>query len=89
MYSLNRERSRHNAELTSVSDLLSKAYELTDVTPLETDYTRAMKKPSRALRKAPDERHAVDALTYRHLVGRLREPAGLRDDEQSAVAVAQ
>ena len=83
-YSLNRERSRYNPELSSVSDVLSAHYGLTDVTPLETDYTRAMKKPTRARR--PSE--ADEALTYRHLFGRLRESGAARETG-AAVAVAR
>ena len=78
IYSLNRERSRYNSELTSVSECLAAAYALTDVTPLETDYTQALKKPSKALQKAPDAQRAMEALTYRHLVGRLIEVAAAR-----------
>jgi hypothetical protein len=73
LYSLNRERSRYNDELGSVSELLAAHYDLTDVSPLETDYTRAMKKASKAKNKPVDADHAAEALTYRHLVGRLRE----------------
>ena len=67
-----RERSRYNDELGSVSALLAPHYDLTDVSPLETDYTRAMKKPSKARNKPADGDHAAEALTYRHQVGRLR-----------------
>ena len=74
LYSLNRERSRYNDELGSVSELLGAHYDLTDVSPLETDYTRAMKKASKAKNKPVDSDHVAEALTYRHLVGRLREP---------------
>ena len=74
LYSLNRERSRYNDELASVSALLAAHYDLTDVSPLETDYTRSMKKPSKARNKPADGDHAAEALTYRHQVGRLRNP---------------
>ena len=45
LYSLNRERSGYNAELTSVSAALSPYYRLTEVEVLGTDYTTAMKQP--------------------------------------------
>ena len=90
-YSLNRERSRYNTELSSVSDVLAAHYDLTDVTPLATDYTRAMKKPSRTRRQLEaDEAGAAAArakLTYRHLFGRLRE-SGTAREASAAVAVA-
>ena len=66
LYSLNRERSQYNTELVSVSDALSDAYRLTEVSILETDYTTAMKKPPKAVRMIP----AAEPV-YRHLVGRL------------------
>jgi hypothetical protein len=75
IYSLNRERSRYNRELESVSAVLSTSYDLTDVTPLATDYTKAMKRPSRATRNRADEIAEGDPLAYRHLVGRLSTPA--------------
>jgi glycosyltransferase involved in cell wall biosynthesis len=67
MYSLNRERSPFNAELTSVSEVLAEQYDLRDVPVLETEYTTAMKKPLKAGREG--ER---PALSYRHLAGTLR-----------------
>ena len=66
LYSLNRERSPYNTELSRVSDVLAEHYQLTDVTVLETDYTSAMKKPPREGR-----RQERSELGYRHLVGRL------------------
>ena len=73
LYSLNRERSRYNGELVSVSAALSTHYEVRDVSPLETPYTSAMKKPSRAKQKVAEADRKVQALEYRHVVGRLRE----------------
>jgi hypothetical protein len=72
LYSLNRERSRYNDELESVGALLSAHYDVADVSPLDTDYTRAMKKTSKAKNKMADAERAAEALTYRHLTGRLR-----------------
>ncbi len=79
VYSLNRERSRYNDELESVSTLLAARYDVADVSPLDTDYTRAMKKASKAKNKAGAGDGAADraaeALTYRHMTGRLRGTA--------------
>jgi len=78
LYSLNRERSRYNDELQSVSALLAARYDVTDVSPLDTDYTRAMKKASKAKNKpggADRDDRAAEALTYRHMAGRLRGSA--------------
>jgi glycosyltransferase involved in cell wall biosynthesis len=70
LYSLNRERSPYNDELGSVSDALATRYRLSEVPVLDTDYTSAMKKPSRPRREG--ERLE---LGYRHLVGQLRTAA--------------
>lgn len=48
LYSLNREVSPHNSELSSVSEQLGHYYDLREVPVLETDYLKAMKKPSKA-----------------------------------------
>jgi len=76
LYSLNRERSRYNGQLESVSALLGARYDVADVSPLDTDYTRAMKKASKAKNKTgavdPAADRAGEALTYRHMTGRLR-----------------
>lgn len=76
LYSLNRERSRYNDELEAVSALLAARYDVADVSPLDTDYTRAMKKASKAKNKPgageQSSDRAAEALTYRHMAGRLR-----------------
>ncbi len=71
IYSLNRDRSRYNTELSTVSEHLGAHYDLQDVQVLDTEYTKAMKKTSR---KADRAATVVDELTYRHIAGRLREP---------------
>lgn len=70
LYSMNRERSLYNTELTSVSEALSDWYSLTEVTVLDTDYTSVFKRP-------PKSRRPVDPSEprYRHLVGRLEASA--------------
>jgi glycosyltransferase involved in cell wall biosynthesis len=87
LYSLNRERSGYNTELTSVSAALSPYYRLTEIEVLGTDYTMAMKQPPkrvRSVRLEPDDVRSVrlqadrddrQELNYRHLAGRLRDPA--------------
>jgi hypothetical protein len=81
LYSLNRERSRYNSELVSVTEALSDSYRLTEVTVLGTDYTTAMK-------KAPDAARAD--VGYRHHVGRLdrKLTRAVRSDGASASAPA-
>jgi glycosyltransferase involved in cell wall biosynthesis len=73
LYSLNRERSPYNTELSAVSQALSTRYRLSEVQLLETDYTSAMKKPPKPGR--PAER---TEFSYRHYVGRLPSAAGPR-----------
>ncbi|MBI3049008.1 MAG: putative sugar O-methyltransferase [Acidobacteria bacterium] len=67
LYSLNRERSPYNAQLTSVSLALSDSYDLTEVAVLETDHISAVKRPP----KTPSRPYASAEPRYRHLVGRL------------------
>ena len=76
LYSLNRERSPYNDEITAVSAALSGDYALREVEVLPTDYTTAMKRAPRAgEKKASAEK---SALGYRHLVGRLRTAGAAR-----------
>ena len=61
LYSLNRDRSRHNAELSTVSEILARHYPMAPVELLDEPYTQL------AERKKPRE----PAVTgYRHLYGR-------------------
>lgn len=67
LYSLNRERSPHNLELTSVSSAIAESYAIKEVPVLEVPYTtlgrvRAAQRASGAP-KAPDRE-------YRHFLGR-------------------
>ena len=70
LYSLNRERSLYNNELTSVSEALSDWYGLTDVAVLDTDYMHSLRKAPKTPRVREKE-----ASSYRHLVGRLKAAA--------------
>lgn len=75
LYSLNRERSRYNAQLTSVSECLVPYYELRDVAVLDTSYMTAMKKPAKPKAGGPRKLDAPNEFTYRHIAGRRRERA--------------
>ena len=78
LYSLNRERSAYNRELASVSQVLTRYYDLEEVRLLETEYTKATKKDSvitreEALARAKRAKQAGETPDpYRHLVGRLQ-----------------
>jgi hypothetical protein len=92
LYSLNRERSVYNREIVSVSQVLSRYYDLEDVKVLETEYTKATKKDSvitreEALQRAKRAKQAGETSDpYRHLVGRLQagRSASLRPTRASA-----
>lgn len=59
LYSLNRERSRYNAQLSSVRELLGRCYDVREVALLDTDYTKAIKKPPKpGIRVPPWLEHA-------------------------------
>ncbi|MEQ1909601.1 MAG: putative sugar O-methyltransferase [Vicinamibacterales bacterium] len=80
LYSLNRERSPFNAEISSVSDVLGEQYDLREIALLETDYTTAMKEPPKIRR---------ELLVYRHLAGTLRAADNRRASVSEATASSQ
>ena len=67
IYSLNRERSPYNTELTAVSRALAAHYALTEVEVLGSDYTTAFKGAPKPSKQAPR-----GEFGYRHLAGQLR-----------------
>lgn len=79
LYSLNRDRSPHNAELTAVSEILRNYYRLTEITVLDAPYTmlaapteNGMKGRAKTFaRKLLSARHTEAAYRYRHLAGSL------------------
>ena len=74
LYSLNRDRSRYNDELDSVSHILSRHYDLREIRLLGSDYTRAIKKDSALTLEEAAARTSPTPERYRHLVGSLRVP---------------
>jgi hypothetical protein len=76
LYSLNRDRSPYNPELTSVRETLAQRYALTTVPVLPVSYTKMLdRQPSglrRALRRAGSVRPARPG-DYVHVVGKRRE----------------
>lgn len=70
LYSLNRECSPHNTDLTAVSEAISGPYVIEQIPMLEASYT--------TLGRVPPAEHATGALglavrDYRHLLGRRSE----------------
>jgi hypothetical protein len=63
LYSLNRERSPFNTELSGVSRVLGERFSLRENDLLDRDYTAATKKPPKPGKTQPREE-----LAYRHLV---------------------
>lgn len=73
LYSLNRERSRYNRQLTSVTEEAGKYYALREVAVLDSDYLKAMKKAPKAGGNAkPVKSTGGEEGAYRHLVGTRR-----------------
>jgi len=67
LYSLNRDRSPHNEQLTSVSSILARHYDLAEVQVLGVPYTKMMpEEPRRSVR------HAIRTLLHRRLRRRER-----------------
>ena len=79
LYSLNRERSRYNTQLSTVSELAGRYYDLREISVLDTDYLKAMKKPGKARpassAAAGAKRDGEEHFAYRHLAGVRRAGA--------------
>ena len=73
LYSLNRERSRYNTQLSTVSELAGRYYDLREIAVLDTDYLKAMKKPGKprpaSSPAAGAKRDGEEHFAYRHLAG--------------------
>ena len=72
LYSMNRERSPFNTELTGVSQVLGTRFDVRAIELLDGDYTSVTKKPPQP-GKAPPVRKE---LSYRHVVAVPRRPGG-------------
>ena len=73
LYSLNRDRSAHNTQLTAVSSILEQYYDLTEIAVLEVPYT-VLKVPEKALPTAPVRkslRRQIKSVA-KYLLGRNR-----------------
>ena len=78
VYSLNRDRSPHNQQLTTVSSILARYYDLSEVRVLDTPYTSMIPaKPARSVPQAINtlarrllrRRQERSVYEYRHLIG--------------------
>jgi hypothetical protein len=73
LYSLNRDRSPYNPDLTSVREVLGEHFWLHEVEVLPVSYTKMLDLPRKRL-KRPKALAAADAgLDYRHVVGWRRQ----------------
>jgi len=86
LYSLNRERSAYNDELDSVSAILSRWYELREVSLLGSGYLKATKKDSALSVEEARRSGRLDQAGYRHLVGRLKPHAATRSPQRASEA---
>src|SRR6185503_685684 len=83
LYSLNRDRSPFNTQITSVAEAMAERYQLTEISVLPTDYTTVLKRPPKAGKNV--ERNEFN---YRHLAGRLA-PSARRRAARSGAAGAR
>jgi putative sugar O-methyltransferase len=89
LYSLNRDRSPHNAQLSAVSDILKGYYRLEEVSVLEVPYTTLSSPEGDGVkgrakvfaRKLLSARHTQPVFQYRHLVGSLAMAASEKAQE--------
>ncbi|SME99096.1 putative sugar O-methyltransferase [Tistlia consotensis] len=70
LYSLNRDRSPYNPQMTAVSELIGEHYDTEEVALLDVPYTKMLQPTGR--KKKDGER---TERSYRHLVGRRRAAA--------------
>ena len=80
IYSLNRDRSAHNEEIDRVSAILSRRYELREISLLGSGYLKATKKDSAISVEEARRTARLDPEGYRHLAGTLT-----RDTARAAV----
>jgi putative sugar O-methyltransferase len=62
LYSLNRDRSRHNQELSTVTEIMETRYRVERLEVLDVPYTNLVRKPGKA--------EVLSATDYRHQIGR-------------------
>jgi hypothetical protein len=74
LYSLNRDRSSYNRELTNVREIIGTRYELDEIEVLPVPYTKLVSRAEIAERRAREDRRGRKSSTsdYRHVIGRLR-----------------
>lgn len=87
LYSLNRDRSPYNPELTNVRDLIAEAYDVTELDLLPVSYTKIVDpwaaktkdakpgKPGKPTKVKVAKEVDADHLDYRHVAGVLRDAA--------------
>ncbi len=73
IYSLNRDRSRYNAELSSVRSILDESYWLYEIGVMDVPYTKMLPREPARRRRTPLPRRASrrpkSENSYRHIVG--------------------
>ena len=73
LYSLNRDRSPYNPDLTNVREILSTHFRLHDVEVLPVSYTKMLDQPGKQLKRPKVLGSAGAELDYRHVVGWRRQ----------------
>ena len=81
MYSLNRDRSLYNLQLTNVRTVLNGYYELDEIPVLSVSYTKVdgekeksiIKSIKTILKNKKKSKKKQESLEYKHVVGRLRD----------------
>ena len=84
VYSLNRERSAYNDELDSVSGILSRWYDLREMSLLGSGYLKATKKDSAVSIEEARRSGRLDDAGYRHLAGRLKPETVRRPSDRAS-----
>jgi hypothetical protein len=80
LYSLNRDRSSYNRELTNVRQIMGARYDLDEIDVLPVSYTKLVSRGEIAERREQGRQRPGTSSDYRHVIGRLRP----RSPEQTA-----
>jgi hypothetical protein len=72
LYSLNRDRSPYNPQLTNVREILARWYELREIAVLPVSYTKLPSEPGKIGKAKPKKLSGREDLDYKHVAGTRR-----------------
>jgi hypothetical protein len=79
LYSLNRDRSSYNLELSNVRGIIGARYDLEEIDVLPVSYTKLVSRAEIDERRARERPHLGKSSDYRHVIGRMRDESAERE----------